>query len=128
MDIPVLPFAVGIYLPVTLSTPIFLGGALKALVTRYTERTGDEATVEQATHNGRIVAAGLIAGEAILGIVVCAIRILGIGSSGGVPFPIGISDQLSLWLGVVAVGALVAFLGVSTLWGTSTASEADTNH
>lgn len=117
MDIPVLPFAVGIYLPVSLATPIFLGGALKAVVDWYVERTGDEERKERATQYGRIVAAGLIAGEAILGIVAGAIRILNIGSGGSVPFPIGIGGQLSLWLGVVAVFGLLAFLGGSTLLG-----------
>lgn len=117
MDIPVLPFAVGIYLPVTLSTPIFLGGVLKAAVNRYSERSGDETLTEQVTRRGRIVAAGLIAGEAIMGIVVGAIRILGVGSGGGIPFPVGIGDQLSLWFGITAIAILLAFLGGSTLWG-----------
>jgi putative OPT family oligopeptide transporter len=125
MDVPVLPFAVGIYLPVTLATPIFLGGALKYVITRYTERTDDETSVEKATHHGRLVAAGLIAGEAIMGIVVGAILILGIGSGGTVPFPIGIGNQLSLWLGVIAVVALLAFLGGSALWGARTAPDAE---
>ena len=117
MDVPVLPFAVGMYLPISLATPIFLGGVLKAIVTRYVERTGDEAATERATLNGRIVAAGLIAGEAIMGIVVGAIRILGVGSGGEIPFPLGIGDQLSLWLGVAAVGGLLAFIAASTIRG-----------
>ncbi|EMA49723.1 OPT family oligopeptide transporter [Halococcus thailandensis] len=117
MDVPVLPFAVGMYLPISLATPIFLGGVLKAIVTRYVERTGDEEATERATLNGRIVAAGLIAGEAIMGIVVGAIRILGVGSGGEIPFPVGIGDQLSLWLGVAAVGGLLAFIAASTIRG-----------
>ncbi|UPM44964.1 OPT family oligopeptide transporter [Halocatena salina] len=122
MDVPVLPFAVGIYLPVTLSTPIFLGGVLKALVNRYAEWSESETSSEQVTRQGRIVAAGLIAGEAIMGIIVGAIRILGVGNDSGVPFPIGVGDQLSLWLGIIAIAILLAFLGTSTLWGTSTTS------
>lgn len=125
MDVPVLPFAVGMYLPVTLATPIFLGGALKGIISRYVEWTGNETTIERATHNGRIVAAGLIAGEAIMGIVVGGIRILGVGSGGGVPFPIGISNQLSLGLGVTAIVVLLVFLGASTLWGTRSTTDAE---
>ncbi len=95
---------------------------LKALVNRYAEWSESETSSEQVTRQGRIVAAGLIAGEAIMGIIVGAIRILGVGNDSGVPFPIGVGDQLSLWLGIIAIAILLAFLGTSTLWGTSTTS------
>lgn len=119
MDIPVLPFAVGIYLPISLSTPIFLGGVLKAIVSRYAEWSGGEAAVERTTSRGRIVAAGLIAGEAILGIVAGTIRILGVGAGGSVPYPVGIGYQLSMWFGLVALVLLLIFLGASSLRGSA---------
>lgn len=119
MDVPVLPFAVGIYLPVTLATPIFLGGLLKGGVDRVVESVGDEAFAEGATSRGRIAAAGLIAGEAMLGIFVGLLRILEVGNTDGVPFPVQVGDGTALALGAFCLVGLLGFLGASTLRGIS---------
>lgn len=115
MDVPVLPFAVGIYLPITLATPIFLGGLLRAGVDRYVDwrSDSDDGTAkERATYRGRIIAAGLITGEAIMGIVVGGIYVLGIGASDGAPFALGLAPGTQTMLGGVALLVLVAvFVG-----------------
>lgn len=115
MDVPVLPFSVGIYLPITLATPIFLGGLLRAGVDRYVDwrsDDGDEAAKERATYRGRIIAAGLITGEAIMGIVVGGIYVLGIGADEGAPYAVGLASGTQTLLGGVALVALVAvFVG-----------------
>ncbi|WP_049900382.1 OPT family oligopeptide transporter [Natrinema sp. J7-1] len=118
MDVPVLPFAVGIYLPITLATPIFLGGLLRAGIDRYVARRDDEdgTLAEHATSRGRIVAAGLITGEAIMGIVIGALYITGTGNADGAPFPIGLDAGTQSILGVVAVVALVALFTATVLW------------
>ncbi len=66
---PVLAVAVGIYLPIELSTPIFLGGIIAALAKRTMQKRGanDEA-VETGARNGLLFASGLITGEALMGI------------------------------------------------------------
>lgn len=58
----VMPIAVGIYLPLALSVPIMLGGAIHFAVAR-TRRNADEATGA-----GVLFGSGLIAGEALMGI------------------------------------------------------------
>ncbi|MEM7393637.1 MAG: oligopeptide transporter, OPT family, partial [Verrucomicrobiota bacterium] len=65
---PVLAVAVGIYLPLELSVPIFLGGLVSLLTQRALAKRGPEA---QARGNrvGLLLASGLIAGEAIMGIL-----------------------------------------------------------
>jgi putative OPT family oligopeptide transporter len=63
----VMPVAVGIYLPFSLAVPIFAGGLLSILVKSVTGRLGYEA---KATHRGLLYASGLIAGEAIMGIMI----------------------------------------------------------
>ncbi|HET9678986.1 MAG TPA: oligopeptide transporter, OPT family, partial [Gammaproteobacteria bacterium] len=66
---PVLAVAVGIYLPLELATPIFLGGLVAWLAKRYSER---KLAREQQEHNertGMLFAAGLITGEALIGIL-----------------------------------------------------------
>lgn len=67
--VPVMAFAVGVYLPFDLNVPIFLGGVVAWLVARVLERT--KATEErraEVERNGLLVAAGFITGEALIGI------------------------------------------------------------
>lgn len=117
LDVPVLPFAVGIYLPITLGTPIFAGGLMRGAIERYVARQDDDdgTLQEHTTYRGRIVAAGLIAGEAIMGIVVGALYILDVGAAEGPPFPVGVAPETQSMLGVVAILALVAAFVVIVL-------------
>lgn len=64
LRVPVMAFAVGVYLPFDLNVPIFLGGVIAALVQRATDPTA-RATVERS---GLLAAAGFITGEALMGI------------------------------------------------------------
>lgn len=59
-----LPFAVGVYLPLYLTTPIMAGGALRYL----TERTKDNGVLNTRRENGILFSSGLIAGSAIVGV------------------------------------------------------------
>ncbi|MCG8469986.1 MAG: OPT/YSL family transporter, partial [Gemmatimonadetes bacterium] len=68
--IPVLAVAVGIYLPLELEVPIFVGGMVAWLVGRaISGRGGGEAAVERASQRGLLFASGLITGEALVGIL-----------------------------------------------------------
>lgn len=68
--VPVMAFAVGAYLPFDLTLPIFLGGVIAHFVNRYLDRTNaDHNRRAEAERNGLLFAAGLITGEALLGIV-----------------------------------------------------------
>lgn len=55
----IMPIAVGIYLPFSLSAPIFIGGIIRALVSR---------TSDDASDRGVLFGSGMIAGEALMGI------------------------------------------------------------
>lgn len=69
--VPVMAFAVGVYLPFDLNVPIFLGGIVAWLVGRALDRTG--ATPERRSEverNGFLVAAGFITGESLMGIAI----------------------------------------------------------
>jgi len=73
--IPALPFAVGVYLPVSSSLPIFIGGAVRWLVDRRSRgqahtagMTEAELTAESDQSPGVLMASGYIAGGAIAGI------------------------------------------------------------
>ncbi len=78
--LPSLAFATGVYLPLSSSTPIFLGGAVRWWVDRYLRRkhhgqqlTEDELTAEGDKSAGVLLASGYIAGGAIAGILIAFI-------------------------------------------------------
>jgi OPT family oligopeptide transporter len=67
--VPVMAFAVGVYLPFELNVPIFLGGVVALLVSRYLDRTkASHERRQEVERMGLLAAAGFITGEALLGI------------------------------------------------------------
>jgi uncharacterized oligopeptide transporter (OPT) family protein len=82
--IPSLAFAVGVYLPLASSTPIFVGGMVRWLVDRYLKvkfrhknLSEMELTAEGDKSPGVLLASGYIAGGAITGIVIAAKEMVG---------------------------------------------------
>jgi putative OPT family oligopeptide transporter len=78
--IPSLAFAVGVYLPLSSSTPILIGGLVRWLVDRSRRAkllarnfTEDELTAESDKSPGVLMASGYIAGGAIAGIIIAAL-------------------------------------------------------
>ncbi len=88
----IMPVAVGIYLPLSLMVPIFLGGLISQ---RLQERS------EGARHKGLLIASGLIAGEAIAGILIAIPKTL----FTGIEIPVPLVD--SLWLSLAALAAVM---------------------
>ncbi len=70
--VPVLAAAIGIYLPLELMVPIFLGGVLAYLVERRfgVVGTSDESLRDRIHRPGVLFSAGLITGEALMGIAI----------------------------------------------------------
>jgi putative OPT family oligopeptide transporter len=68
LGIPSLAFAVGIYLPLSTMTPVFLGGCVRALVDRGRRRERKDSQGDDDTDKGVLYASGLIAGEGVMGI------------------------------------------------------------
>jgi putative OPT family oligopeptide transporter len=67
---PVLAVAVGIYLPLDVSTPILAGGLIAELVSHWHQRNSSPGEHEKLGQNGMLFAAGLITGEALVGIFI----------------------------------------------------------
>ncbi|MCD9188766.1 MAG: oligopeptide transporter, OPT family [Pyrinomonadaceae bacterium] len=75
--VPSLAFAVGLYLPISTSTPIFVGGMIRWIVDIYLRKkfekqnlTKEQIDAETDKSNGVLMASGYIAGGAIAGIMV----------------------------------------------------------
>lgn len=102
--VPVLAAAIGIYLPLELMVPIFLGGVLSYFVERrFGVPAHDEEARDRVHRPGTLFAAGLITGEALMGIAI-AIPIVVSGKA----------DVLALhgWeLGQIAGLVVLAFTG-----------------
>jgi hypothetical protein len=64
-----LPFAVGLYLPLSSSAPIMAGGAVRALVDRKRKGSASEAEFSP----GVLLSSGFIAGAAIMGVVLAGL-------------------------------------------------------
>lgn len=70
LRIPSLPFAVGVYLPVTTMVPVFLGGSLRWLVQR---RARSDAERNQRRERGVLFGSGLVGGEGLLGVAIAGV-------------------------------------------------------
>jgi putative OPT family oligopeptide transporter len=94
--VPSLAFAVGLYLPLSTSAPIFIGGLVRLAVDKYLKRklarenlTEEQVVAETDKSNGVLLASGYIAGGAIAGIMVALFAV--------VPFLKKIQDQSGEW-------------------------------
>jgi uncharacterized oligopeptide transporter (OPT) family protein len=96
LKIPILPFALGVYLPLSLSTATMVGAVVRAYVNRNISK---EAAIEQC---GILLASGLIGGDACIGIVIAILTI-------GRIIPADASTWLPDW-GAFATFALLAAL------------------
>ncbi|WP_018963512.1 OPT family oligopeptide transporter [Coprothermobacter platensis] len=67
LEIPIMPVALGLYLPIYLSTPLMVGGLVRAFYDRATKKNPEAQ--KRGTETGVLYSSGLIAGEAIMGLV-----------------------------------------------------------
>ncbi len=74
-----MPLAVGMYLPWTVTFPILIGGAVYLWIDRTSKARGYSDDQRQSViHRGLLFASGLVAGEAIMGIVIAFLIVLGL--------------------------------------------------
>lgn len=129
INLPVLPVAIGIYLPFTLSTPIFAGGIVRSITNRaIAKKYGtaqeeeisdwdlaikqtDVAPKEKIIRTGLLLTAGLIAGEALMGVIVAFLII------GGLNFAVfeypPILPSVLIW---VFIAALLAYIPLREIY------------
>ena len=73
MGVPVLAFALGMFIPLHLNTPLLVGGFVAWLM----ERTKDKELAKKRSEKGTLVASGFIAGGALMGVVSAAVKFAG---------------------------------------------------
>ena len=105
--IPSLPFAVGVYLPVSTMVPVMLGGALRWLAER---RAANKEAAATRRERGILLGSGLVGGEGLLGVAIAGAA--GWAKYRGQPvWEIGYAwaGAASTWLAVAAM-AMLAYL------------------
>lgn len=111
LGIQILPFAVGLYLPIHLSTPIMLGGIIRGVLDK---KDIDEGRLKEKVDGGILFSSGLIAGEGLVGILLAILAVIPLGQDAtGASISIGDkiafgNDALGQW-GSLAFFALLAF-------------------
>ena len=115
LSLPVLAVGMGIYLPPAVNMPIVIGTVLATLVRKRIQRrhggkTQAEPYLKRAERTGTLMAAGLIVGESLMGVIMAFIIAFSV-TSGGSDAPLALSlenwDDAASWLGLAAfvVGA-----------------------
>jgi len=110
-----LPFAVGAYLPLSVTSPIFMGGLVKLLVDKI-RKSGDS---ESEIGPGALLSSGLIAGGALTGILIATLKgwIWEVNSAG---MEISVADKLNTGIGESMgvsgdIISLILFLGMASI-------------
>jgi putative OPT family oligopeptide transporter len=107
LSVPSLPFAVGIYLPLSTMTPVFIGGVIKYFVeAKRNKKTEDVA--EKQTDKGVLLSSGLIAGEGIMGVLIAGYAVWTTTRPEGVSF--GLTGVTGDWVSFIIFSAMGYFL------------------
>ncbi len=101
LGLPVLPFAIGVYLPVQLNACIMVGGLLRLLMDKSKKKTEEEK--KEITNDGILFCSGMIAGEGLVGILLALFAVFGIDKVFDLSAKFGISTAVS------NIGSLVLF-------------------
>ena len=108
LGIPVLPFAIGLYLPIYLSVPMVLGGLLRWYLEK--RKYASEKAKDNVVQSGVLYSSGLIAGEGIVGILLAVLAVIpmGLNAEGKTLY---LSDKINIseLFSIGNIGGLVCF-------------------
>ena len=111
LDVPVLAFALGMFIPLELNVPLVVGGAVNWFVTT---RSKNAALNKARGERGTLLASGFIAGGALMGVVSALLRFVGFN-------PINeawLANPMSEWLSIVVYALLILYVIMASLKAT----------
>ena len=111
IGIPVLPFAIGIYLPVQLNACIMVGGLIRLALDKL-KRDDKEAVV----NDGILFCSGMIAGEGLVGILLALLAVVGVDKVFDLSAKLGIPAAVSDIGGIVLFGIIILTVLKFTVW------------
>ena len=113
IGIPVLPFAIGVYLPVQLNACIMVGGLVRLALDKLKREESEKKAI---VNDGILFCSGMIAGEGIVGIILALLAVFGVDKvidiSGMLNLPVSIANIASLGVFALVILSLLKF----SLW------------
>lgn len=107
LGIPILAFAIGLYLPIHLSAPIMVGGLVRWVVEKKV-KYGSEKDKKDSVDKGVLYSAGMIAGEGIIGIFLAVLAVFNIDKVIDLSGIYGNSFQsVGNWVGLAVFALLI---------------------
>ncbi len=109
IGIPVLPFAIGIYLPVQLNACIMVGGIIRLVMDKLRRNEEEKKAI---VNDGILFCSGMIAGEGLVGILLALLAVFGVDKAiavFGVDKAIDLSAKLGIPAAVSNIGSVVLF-------------------
>ncbi len=113
IGIPVLPFAIGVYLPVQLNACIMVGGLVRLVIDRM---KGSEEKKTAVTNDGILFCSGMIAGEGLAGILLALLAVVGVDKALDLSGKLGIPQLVSDIGGIVIFAITVLTVLKFSLW------------
>ncbi len=111
VGVPALAFALGMYLPLHLNTPILLGG----LLAYWTSRSANEEVNAKRKERGTLIASGFVAGGAIMGVVSALVLFFGRKMAGSEEWSVAAALGTEHWLEHNPGSAVVALVACFAL-------------
>jgi putative OPT family oligopeptide transporter len=105
LGLPVLPVAIGVYLPIHLNAGIMLGGLTRWLVEK--RKYSSEKAKNDAVQSGILYTSGMLAGEGIVGILLAALAVAGLDLDISNRFSLGNIGGLAAF--VLLLGSIILF-------------------
>lgn len=102
LGVPALAFCLGMFIPLSLNTPLIVGGALAWFVG---SRSKDKAVNDARRDRGTLIASGLIAGGALFGVFAALTRFLGF------EYTCTMEQGMNQLLGLVVYVLLIIYVG-----------------
>ena len=113
VGIPVLPFAIGVYLPVQLNACIMVGGLIRLALDKLKRNEEEKKAI---VNDGILFCSGMIAGEGLVGIILALLAVFGVDSVIDMSAKLGISPLVSNVGGLVLFGIIIATVLKFSLW------------
>ena len=113
LGIPVLPFAIGVYLPVHLNACIMVGGLVRLAFDRMKR---EEKKKTEIINDGILFCSGMIAGEGLVGILLALLAVFGLDKVIDISGLLGLPSALSSILSLVVFGLIILCLLRFSVW------------
>lgn len=113
VGIPVLPFAIGVYLPVQLNACIMVGGLIRLFMDKIKKEEKEKTAI---VNDGILFCSGMIAGEGIVGILLALLAVFGLDKAVDISGKLGLSSAVSSVAGLIVFALVILSVLKFSIW------------